>query len=243
MELAAAGEDMKKLREIARVHIARCEAGDMQAIKDLADRLDGRPAQMVEDSRPDSEPITRIVHEIVHVTETPEPPPNTARATSRRKSRDGAGAEVARSGCWEQFRHVHSAACIWHSQLGLGQKWSFLPQSVSGKARRMGIAAPLGQSPRSLVSSSVHRAEGRGSLAGFAGASAEFGPCEPVRWRRLLISVVSEVSGFSLSIHARAFCIPGVFSCPWMERGKSLTSPTRLTGLKPLRRLNPIPQR
>jgi hypothetical protein len=63
---------MKKLREIARAHIARCEAGDMQAIKDLADRLDGRPAQMVEDSRPDSEPITRIVHEIVHVTETPE---------------------------------------------------------------------------------------------------------------------------------------------------------------------------
>jgi hypothetical protein len=26
MELAAAGEDMKKLREIARMHIARCEA-------------------------------------------------------------------------------------------------------------------------------------------------------------------------------------------------------------------------
>jgi len=36
MELAAAGEDMKKLREIARVHIARCEAGDMQAMKELA---------------------------------------------------------------------------------------------------------------------------------------------------------------------------------------------------------------
>src|SRR5262249_28812407 len=44
MELAAAGEDMKKLREIAKVHIARCEAGDMQAIKELADRLDGRRA-------------------------------------------------------------------------------------------------------------------------------------------------------------------------------------------------------
>jgi hypothetical protein len=26
---AAAGEDLKKLREIAKVHIARCEAGDM----------------------------------------------------------------------------------------------------------------------------------------------------------------------------------------------------------------------
>jgi hypothetical protein len=70
MELAAAGEDMKKLREIARVHIARCEAGDMQAIKELADRLDGRPAQILEHSGPDSEPITKIVREIVHVDET-----------------------------------------------------------------------------------------------------------------------------------------------------------------------------
>src|SRR5262249_53950356 len=52
MELAAAGDNMKKLREIARVHIARCEAGDMQAIKDLADRLDGRPAQVLEHGGP-----------------------------------------------------------------------------------------------------------------------------------------------------------------------------------------------
>jgi hypothetical protein len=44
MELAAAGEDMKKLREIARVHIARCEAGDMQAIKELANRDLPRPS-------------------------------------------------------------------------------------------------------------------------------------------------------------------------------------------------------
>jgi len=72
MELAAGGDNMKKLREIARVHIARCEAGDMQAIKDLADRLDGRPAQMVEDSRPDSDRILKIVNEYVHVTKTPE---------------------------------------------------------------------------------------------------------------------------------------------------------------------------
>ena len=68
MELAAAGENMKKLREIAKVHIARCEAGDMQAIKDLADRLDGRPAQVLEHSGPDSNPITKIVREIVHIT-------------------------------------------------------------------------------------------------------------------------------------------------------------------------------
>jgi hypothetical protein len=72
MELAAAGDNMKKLREIARVHIARCEAGDMQAIKDLADRLDGRPAQILEHNGPDSDPVTKIVHEIVHVHETRE---------------------------------------------------------------------------------------------------------------------------------------------------------------------------
>jgi len=39
----------------------------MQAIKDLADRLDGRPAQILEHNGPDSEPIGRIVREIVHV--------------------------------------------------------------------------------------------------------------------------------------------------------------------------------
>jgi hypothetical protein len=72
MELAAAGANMKKLREIARAHIARCEAGDMQAIKDLADRLDGRPAQIPEQNDSDSAPILKIVREFVHVTATPE---------------------------------------------------------------------------------------------------------------------------------------------------------------------------
>ena len=57
---AIAREDLKKLPEIARVHIARCEAGDMQAIKELADRLDGRPAQILEHSGADSETIGRI---------------------------------------------------------------------------------------------------------------------------------------------------------------------------------------
>src|SRR5215471_12137784 len=46
--------------------------GDMQAIKELANRLDGRPAQILEDIGPDNNPIAKIVHEIVHVTETPE---------------------------------------------------------------------------------------------------------------------------------------------------------------------------
>ena len=34
--------------------------GDTQAIKELADRLDGKPAQMLEHSSPDSEPITKV---------------------------------------------------------------------------------------------------------------------------------------------------------------------------------------
>jgi hypothetical protein len=71
MELAAAGDNMKKLREIARVHIERAASGDMQAIKELADRLDGRPAQFLEHDSPDT-PVIRFVREIVHVTETRE---------------------------------------------------------------------------------------------------------------------------------------------------------------------------
>jgi len=53
------------------VHIARCEAGDIQAINDLADRLDGRPA-ILKHSGADGEPTRRIVREIVHVNVSPE---------------------------------------------------------------------------------------------------------------------------------------------------------------------------
>jgi hypothetical protein len=46
------GVDLKKLREIARKHIEKAAAGDMQAIKELADRLDGKPAQQLEHDLP-----------------------------------------------------------------------------------------------------------------------------------------------------------------------------------------------
>ena len=73
MELAAAGEDLKKLREIARAHIDKAAAGDMQAIKELADRLDGKPAQMLDLGDADSKPgLTKIVHEFVHIDRRPE---------------------------------------------------------------------------------------------------------------------------------------------------------------------------
>src|SRR5262249_296661 len=44
MEIAA-GEDFKGLRAIARAHLEKARSGDMAAIKELGDRLDGRPAQ------------------------------------------------------------------------------------------------------------------------------------------------------------------------------------------------------
>jgi hypothetical protein len=75
MELAAAGEDMKKLREIAKVHIEKAASGDLQAIKELRDTLDGRPAQAIEhlDHTDEAQRVTKIVHEFVHVNkQTPE---------------------------------------------------------------------------------------------------------------------------------------------------------------------------
>lgn len=48
MELAAVGADQKALRAIARKLIAQAESGDMQAVKEIADRMDGKPAQSVE---------------------------------------------------------------------------------------------------------------------------------------------------------------------------------------------------
>jgi len=47
MELAAAGEDHKRLRLIARALLDKAEAGDMQAIKELADRTDGKVPQQL----------------------------------------------------------------------------------------------------------------------------------------------------------------------------------------------------
>jgi ribosomal protein L9 len=63
---------MKRLRAIARVHIAKAEAGDMQAIRELADRLDGKPTQMLEHNDGEGRPMRKLTYEIVHVTKTQE---------------------------------------------------------------------------------------------------------------------------------------------------------------------------
>jgi hypothetical protein len=77
LELAdmSEGVDLKKLREIARAHIEKAASGDLQAIKELRDTLDGRPQQAVEhiEQTDEGRRITKIVHEFVHVNnKTPE---------------------------------------------------------------------------------------------------------------------------------------------------------------------------
>ncbi len=44
MEVAAAGDDHKELRRLARSLLELAGNGDIQAIREVADRLDGRPA-------------------------------------------------------------------------------------------------------------------------------------------------------------------------------------------------------
>jgi len=48
MELLTAGEDHKTLRRIARAVISKAEQGDIQAIKEIADRMDGKVPQGIE---------------------------------------------------------------------------------------------------------------------------------------------------------------------------------------------------
>lgn len=45
LEINAAGSDYKRLRAIARKLLDLAEGGDLQAIQQVADRLDGKPAQ------------------------------------------------------------------------------------------------------------------------------------------------------------------------------------------------------
>jgi hypothetical protein len=78
LELAdmSEGVDLKKLREIARTHIEKAAAGDMQAIKELRDTLDGKPAQVLEHEVPENREIRKIVHEFVHVDAAGKPLPD-----------------------------------------------------------------------------------------------------------------------------------------------------------------------
>jgi ribosomal protein L17 len=46
-QIAAAGDDLKKLRKVADALLAKAESGDIHAIREVADRIDGKVAQQI----------------------------------------------------------------------------------------------------------------------------------------------------------------------------------------------------
>jgi len=75
MELREIGPDHKALRDMARKAIDRARKGDMGAIGFIADRLDGKPAQAIENADPDApfRMVSRIERVIVKAGEGAEP--------------------------------------------------------------------------------------------------------------------------------------------------------------------------
>jgi hypothetical protein len=60
MELAAAGEDHKKLRQIAAALIEKAVSGDVQAAVQVRDTLDGKPAQAIIGGDEDDPPVATV---------------------------------------------------------------------------------------------------------------------------------------------------------------------------------------
>ena len=72
LELAAAGEDNKALRTIARALIDKAAEGDMAAIREVADRVDGKVAHAIvndEESGPLQIIVRRFTDAAVDATE------------------------------------------------------------------------------------------------------------------------------------------------------------------------------
>lgn len=60
MELLAAGEDSKALRLVARKLIETASEGKLDAIKELADRVDGKVAQAIIGGDDDDNPVNVV---------------------------------------------------------------------------------------------------------------------------------------------------------------------------------------
>lgn len=71
MELADAGENHRKLRAIASKLIELAEAGDMQAIKEIADRTDGKVPQAVVGGDEGDNPVN-VLHRIERILVRPD---------------------------------------------------------------------------------------------------------------------------------------------------------------------------
>jgi hypothetical protein len=70
LEIAAAGEDHKALRRIAGALLDQAYGGDMQAIKEVADRMDGKVPQAVVGGDEDDNPVN-VLHRIERVIVRP----------------------------------------------------------------------------------------------------------------------------------------------------------------------------
>jgi hypothetical protein len=60
LELAEDGDARKPLREVAKALIAAALTGDVSAIREIADRIDGKPAQAIDVSGDDRRIIVEI---------------------------------------------------------------------------------------------------------------------------------------------------------------------------------------
>lgn len=66
LEKRGGGDKVKALDELAEKLLANCDGGDLAALKELGDRLDGKPAQAVALSGDEDSPLVhKIVREIV----------------------------------------------------------------------------------------------------------------------------------------------------------------------------------
>lgn len=62
---AALRQDPNKIKRLAERLLDECEAGNMQAIKELGDRLDGKPTQQVDVGNIEGETLT--IETLVHL--------------------------------------------------------------------------------------------------------------------------------------------------------------------------------
>lgn len=71
MQIAAAGEDQKALRDVAQGLLDKAKAGDVQAIKEIADRLDGKVTQPI-GGDDEFDPISVLARIERHIVERPK---------------------------------------------------------------------------------------------------------------------------------------------------------------------------
>lgn len=60
MELADKGENFKGIRKVAKKLIEEAEKGDIRAIKEIGDRIDGKPAQQINHADNNGDTLTFV---------------------------------------------------------------------------------------------------------------------------------------------------------------------------------------